>query len=248
MNRVRAGLFAIAMLLSAATPAVEPLRISWGSHNAPPYALVADGKLVGGVIHDIGNALGKRLQVPAVFVNVPRARYEEQLLSGAIDLVCITHPDWVRQPAALAWSPPLFSESDIIVQPAGTLPWASPEQLAGKRLGTILGFRYPALEAMFTAEKIRRDDASSLDSNLQRLQLGRVDAVVDANIPVYYWLIRNNQLGTLPVAGFTVSRHDVHCAISRQASVGHQRVVSVFTQLVADGTLNAIVSRYLRPD
>lgn len=129
-----------------------------------PDALPEQGQLTGGIIHDIGKALGQQLGLPVAFVEVPRARYEEQLQAGTIDVVCITHPDWVRAPAELAWSPPLFSESDIIVQPAGTLP----------------------------------------------------------------------------VATVVVSRHDLHCAISRK--------VAAFQHMVADGTLSALVNRYLRPD
>lgn len=236
------------IMLPAAALAATPLRVSWGSHNPPPYALTESGQLTGGIIHDIGKALGQQLELPVTFVEVPRARYEDQLQAGTIDLVCITHPDWVRAPAELAWSPPLFSESDIIIQAAGTPVWSRLEHFEGKRLGTILGFRYPALEALFQQQKVLRDDAASLDSNMQRLLLGRIDGVLDANIPAYYWLLQHNQLGNLPVSTFVVSRHDVHCAISRKVTGGQQRIVTAFQRMVADGTLSAVVNRYLRPD
>jgi polar amino acid transport system substrate-binding protein len=104
----------------ATLPQSEPLRVSWSSHNAPPFAIVEREQFTGGLIFDLGNALAARLGTTATFVDVPRARYEAQLRGGRIDITCMTNPKWLADPGALTWSPPLFEESDVLVQQSGT--------------------------------------------------------------------------------------------------------------------------------
>lgn len=238
----------LALLLMPASASADALRVGWGRHNAPPYAIVTGDVLTGGIIHDIGLSLAQRLAVDARFIEVPRTRYEEQLRAGALDLACIFNPAWMKNPDAFAWSPPLFSESDIVVQAAGTQPWNDSAQLAGKRVGTILGYRYPSIDALFAAGVILRDDAADLDSNLQRLDIGRLDAVIDANIPVYYWLLHHGGMQRHPIATFVVSRHDVYCAISAKIPGGPARVQAAFRRMTADGSLRETLARYLSPE
>lgn len=225
-----------------------PLRVAWGSHNAPPYAITKDGNLVGGLIHDIGTRTATGLRTRAIFVNVPRARYESQLLDGSIDLTCIVNRNWLAHPDAFTWTRPLFDEVDVVVQQAGDPPWLRLSDLAGQRVGTILGYRYPTLDTLFNSAQAERDDAADLDSNLQRLALGRVDGVVDANIPVYYWLLRNDRKDLLRVAPLVVSTHTVSCAVSPRAGPGAARVRKVVDSLVRRGVVGDLLAAYLVRD
>ena len=51
---MRKFLVLLVMLVTVANAAAsEPLRVSWSSHNAPPFAIVEREQLSGGVIFDI---------------------------------------------------------------------------------------------------------------------------------------------------------------------------------------------------
>lgn len=243
--RARYGMFIALLMFTAFATAGESLRVSWGAHNAPPYAIAEAGELRSGIIHDIGVEVARRTDSAALFLNVPRARYEEQLRNGQVDLTCITSPDWLEHPESFDWSPALFDETDIVVQATGTRPWTSIDDLVNRQVATIQAYRYAALEPLFAAGRVRRSDGANLDSNMQRLALGRVDAVVDASIPVHYWMRQNDSVGRFPIAAFELSRHAVQCAISRQVPGGNGRIRDAFERMARDGSLRAIVNRYL---
>lgn len=234
------------MLLVSALPAAaaDVLRVSWGTHNAPPYAIVTGNALTGGIIHDIGRLLGRKLGRPVAFVEVPRARNEEQLRSRNIDVVCITNPAWMKNPGEFVWSPKLFSEAGAVIQAAGTTPWNGIADLAGKRIGTILGYRYPNVDELFADGRASRDDAADLDSNMQRLAIGRVDAVIDSDLPVRWWLAQHDTGGHYPVARFVTSRHDVQCAVSRQTPGADREIPDAFRSMLEDGSLQGVLARY----
>lgn len=236
------------LLLMAKATAAEPLRVSWGSHNAPPFALIEREQLKGGVIFDIGTALAAKLGTTATFVDVPRARYEAQLRGGRIDVTCITNPKWLADPGALAWSPPLFEESDVFVQQAGTAPWTSTSDLPGRRIGTIYSYVYPSLEPLFASGRMQRDDAATLDGNMRRLVLRRVDAVVDSEMAIRWWIRGNDMRGLFTMAQIPVSTHDSHCAISPLVKQGAGTVRAAFESLKSDGTIERILMRYRGAD
>lgn len=246
--------FALALLLAATCHGDDsvPLRVSWGPHNAPPYAMAQDGELVGGLVRDIGVQAAKRLGTTAKFVNVPRARYESQLRDGTIDMTCIVNRDWLADPGSLTWTRPLFDEVDIVAQRAVDAPWLKQPDLRGKRIGTILGYRYPTLEPLFAQDggnvPAQRDNAVDLDSNMQRLLLGRIDGVVDANIPMYYWLLRNDRARALRIAPLVVSSHPVSCVISPRAGPGATRIRKVVDTMIRKGVVRDLLAAYLVRD
>lgn len=234
----------LTLLLTGPAFAAEPLRVAWGAHNAPPYAIVEREQLTGGIIFDVGQAVAGRLGTTATFIEVPRARYEAQLRGGKIDVTCMTNPQWLQDPDSLAWSPPLFEEADILVQQQGSSPWRSLNDLAHRRIGTIHAYRYPTLESLFATGKAQRDDGANLDGNMRRLVLGRLDGLVDADIPIRYWMRTNNLRDHFVVAKFEVSRHNVHCAISPLTRNGVDAVRAVFNEITQDGSLRRIIGKY----
>lgn len=242
---MRLAVLVMATLACAAQPvAAEPLRVSWSSHNAPPAAMVEREQLTGGIIFDIGNAVAARLGTTATFLDVPRARYEAQLRGGRIDVTCMTNPKWLRDPATLGWSPPLFEENDIIVQQSGRSPWDAVDDLHGQRIGTIYSFVYPSLENLFASGRVLRDDATTLDGNMRRLVLRRIDGVVDSEIAIRWWIRENDLRGQFTVARVPVSTHDIHCAISPLTRAGVANVRAAFTALKDDGAIERILMRY----
>lgn len=242
MRRVVLGLLLTAG--AGLAPAAEPLRVSWSSHNPPPYAIVERDQLTGGVIFDLGTAVAAKLGTTATFVDVPRARYEAQLRGGRIDITCMTNPHWLQDPSSLAWSPPLFPETDIIVQQAGAAAWRRPADLNGKRIGTIYSFVYPTLDPLFGNGRAQRDDAANLDGNMRRLVLRRVDGVVDAEIAIRWWIRANDMRGEFTTSQLPVSTHDVHCAISPLVMPDAKTVRAAFAALVEDGSVERILMRY----
>lgn len=247
MRSYLAAMLLVALAGPATQAHAEALRVSWGAHNPPPYAIVEREKLTGGIIFVIGEAVSGKLGKPVEFVQVPRARQEAQLQGGRIDVTCLTNPQWLQEPQALLWSPALFEEVDILAQSAGSSPWRDLDDLDGRRIGTIHAFRYPALESLFGNGRALRDDGGSLDGNMRRLALGRLDAVLDAEIPIRWWL-RENPLPAQPTFSvLTVSQHPARCAISPRASVGAESIRAALAGLIEDGSMRRLLTPFVDP-
>jgi len=58
----------------------------------------------------------------------------------------------------------------------------------GMVISTIRGYTYPSLEPYFEKEQLIRYDISNLQVNLIRLELNRIDALVDAEMLINYQL------------------------------------------------------------
>src|SRR5690606_12424343 len=71
------------------------------------------------------------------------------------------------------WSVPLFHQRDLLVGSPGQYAPARLEQLPTQAVGTVLGYRYPALDALFDQGRLRREDSRNQVLVLQKLQAGR---------------------------------------------------------------------------
>jgi polar amino acid transport system substrate-binding protein len=76
------------------------------------------------------------------------------------------------------WSDTLLQESALVVSHVDApVDFKGMASLRGKVLGTILNQRYVDVEDMIAANQLRRSDAPSMESNVRKLLLKRVDVV-----------------------------------------------------------------------
>lgn len=165
------------ILLCATGLAGQTLTISFTDSNAEPYAIVTGGQLTGGVIKDIGDALGRELGVKIEYVRSNPVRLEEELRAGTIAMRPIWNPAWTRTPNDYLWSSPLFPETNLFAYAkARPLTIKSFEDLKGKAIGTIQGYFYPTLQPYFDRKDMSRNDVQTLQQNLDKLKAaGEID-------------------------------------------------------------------------
>ncbi|MYM25291.1 hypothetical protein GTP46_21915 [Duganella sp. FT135W] len=76
------------------------------------------------------------------------------------------------------WTEPLLVEADLVVSHIDApVKFAGLDTLRGKVLGTVLNQRYADVEPMLANRQLRRADAPTLESNVRKLLLKRVDVV-----------------------------------------------------------------------
>ncbi|MFC4655570.1 substrate-binding periplasmic protein [Rheinheimera marina] len=154
--------------------------------NTAPYAIFSEsGTLTAGLAKDLLDRLAVRLDARLNYLNLPRGRVTDWLLDGRADIGCFLSPDWVRVPG-LAWTPVLFHTQQLIIRRKGSARVYTAVDLRRKRIGTTRGFVYPELSLSFSTGQAVRDDAASLESNLQRLKQGRVDLVMSVDLSYGY--------------------------------------------------------------
>ncbi|MBV2131046.1 substrate-binding periplasmic protein [Arsukibacterium indicum] len=244
--RQRIRLLLLFSIVGCAAVASErnTLRAVVSDSNTPPYAIFdSSGALSAGLSKDILDALALVSQLDIQYLDLPRARIESWLESGQADIACFLNPDWVATPSLYIWSPPLFATQQLFIRRADSPPIKALPDLAGKRVGTTRGFTYPELEQVFSLGDVIRDDAHSLQSNLKRLEQGRLDVVMSVDLS-YYFFMNNGGLGNFSADPIWSAPPSVYCAISRYNPQLAARLVRGLNMLVANKFINRQLRRY----
>ena len=218
------------------------LRAIVSDTNAPPYAIFDQNKqLVAGIAKEMLDLLATRLGLEAEYFDLPRPRVEQWLQNGEADIACFLNPEWVSEPDKLNWSPVLFTTQQVIVRRKDAPPIVHPDQLHGKRVGTIRGFVYPELAALFSQGRVIRDDAQSFSSNLERLVRGRLDAVMAVDM-TYWHFVSAEWQPQLEIDPLWSSATPVYCAIDETSHA--QPIYKTLDAMVKAGDIQLIIERY----
>ncbi|MES2130598.1 MAG: transporter substrate-binding domain-containing protein [Pseudomonadota bacterium] len=205
-----------------------------------PMARFDHGRLLEGIHKDFGEALAGALGRTARFVTYPRKRIERALASGEGDLLCGYVPEWLS--GSYTWSDPFLPITEVLVTPASVARPASLADVAGQRLGTVLGYYHPELEAALGKGFVRENGPNAL-INLQKLAAGRVQhAVTDLALIEYY-----RKTGVLTLAlhpPLPVKHYMGQCALSPLGQVTLAEVNGAIAVLLRDGAISAIAAKY----
>lgn len=228
--------FVMAALLAAAScaaPAAEkpPLR----------YVEKVDGML-GAVIpptefqDKLGAALARQLGRKVEYLKLPRNRVMAALENGEGDILCSYLPEWL--PGEVDWTRAFIPVSEVVVTSPRVKPPATVEDLRGKRLGMVLGFRYPELEKTLGQDYIR-DDAPSSALSVRKWLAGRFDYMVVART------ILDKQIaqGAMPRGYHVLTVYEVRtkCAVSRKSKISAADFNSAIDALDKAGELQKIL-------
>lgn len=221
------------LLFSNLIWSAEPLRAVVSQTNTAPYAIFdQQQRLSGGIAKELLDALSVRLNRSVEYLDLPRGRVVEWLVTDKADISCFLNPQWVPASYKLSWTPVLFHTRQYIVRRSEDSPVRSNQDLFGKRIGTTRGFSYPELKPLFETNTAVRDDAESLEKNIQRLEQGRIDLVmtVDLSYGHYQQHFDSSKLAADPL---WAEPAQVYCALNphNSALVGQiQKQLSLMQQ------------------
>ncbi|OQR29391.1 ABC transporter substrate-binding protein [Pseudomonas sp. T] len=229
------------LCLASALCGAEELRWGYSPSNGMPYAESIDHELAPGFIRDLGESVGQRLGLEVRFVETPDKRAEPALAQGAIHLLCINNPQWMKAPEKLHWSPSLFEEEDALAQRADAPPVENLAQLHDIRIGTSLGYVYPApLMQAFAEGRVKRADVRDLDTRLHMLEAHRLDALIEMRRPLEFLLAQHHEL---PVAinSSNVQRYSIYCSYGPALPLPAERLDAVLQAMVNDGSIQRLL-------
>ena len=211
--------------------------------NRPPlrYVEKVDG-LLGAVIpptefqDKLGAALARQLGRKVEYVKLPRNRIMAALENGDGDILCSYLPEWL--PGEVDWTRAFIPISEVVVSSPRVKAPATVEDLRGKRLGTVLGFRYPELDKTLGQDYIR-DDAPSSALSVRKWLAGRFDYMV---VPRTV-LERHVDAGRMPAGYHVLTVYEVKtkCAVSRKSKISAADFNSAIDALDKAGELSKIL-------
>ena len=205
----------------------------------PPYEMTTDSGDIEGIDVDTAKAIAEKLGLE---LQVDDMEFDAALLSvqqGKADIAMagITVTD--ERKAVMAFSDSYATGIQSIIVPEGS-DIASPDDLAGKKIGTQRG----TTGYIYCTDDFGEDSVVAYDNGLtavQALNNGQVDAVVIDNAPAKEYVAANPGLKVLETS---YAEEDYAIGMAKGSSL-EAVVNAALEELKADGTLQSIVDKYI---
>ena len=225
---------------AAAVTTVNAGKLTMSTNAAfPPYEMTTDNGDFEGIDIEVAGAIAKKLGLE---LQVDDMDFDAALLSvqqGKADIVMAGVTVTDERKAVMDFSDSYATGIQSIIVPEGS-DIASPDDLAGKKIGTQRG----TTGYIYCTDDFGEDAVVAYDSGLtavQALNNGQVDAVVIDNAPAKEYVAANPGLKVLETS---YAEEDYAIGMAKGSSL-EDVVNAALEELKADGTLQSIVDKYI---
>ena len=219
---------------------VEAGKLTMATNAAfPPYEMTTDAGEFEGIDIDTAKAIAEKLGLE---LQIDDMDFDAALLSvqqGKADIVMAGVTVTDERKAVMDFSDSYATGIQSIIVPEGS-DIASPDDLAGKKIGTQRG----TTGYIYCSDDFGDENVVAYDDGLtavQALNNGQVDAVVIDNAPAQEFIAANPGLKILDTS---YAEEDYAIGMAKNSPL-EDAVNSVLEELKADGTLQAIVDKYI---
>ena len=219
---------------------VEAGKLTMSTNAAfPPYEMTTDAGDFEGIDIETAQAIADKLGLE---LQIDDMDFDAALLSvqqGKADIVMAGVTVTDERKAVMDFSDSYATGIQSIIVPEGS-DIASPDDLAGKKIGTQRG----TTGYIYCSDDFGDENVVAYDDGLtavQALNNGQVDAVVIDNAPAQEFIAANPGLKILDTS---YAEEDYAIGMAKNSPL-EDAVNSVLEELKADGTLQAIVDKYI---
>ena len=219
---------------------VEAGQLTMATNAAfPPYEMTTDAGDFEGIDIETAQAIADKLGLE---LQIDDMDFDAALLSvqqGKADIVMAGVTVTDERKAVMDFSDSYATGIQSIIVPEGS-DIASPDDLAGKKIGTQRG----TTGYIYCSDDFGDENVVAYDDGLtavQALNNGQVDAVVIDNAPAKEFIAANPGLKILDTS---YAEEDYAIGMAKNSPL-EDAVNSVLEELKADGTLQAIVDKYI---
>ena len=219
---------------------VEAGKLTMATNAAfPPYEMTTDAGDFEGIDIETAQAIADKLGLE---LQIDDMDFDAALLSvqqGKADIVMAGVTVTDERKAVMDFSDSYATGIQSIIVPEGS-DITSPDDLAGKKIGTQRG----TTGYIYCSDDFGDENVVAYDDGLtavQALNNGQVDAVVIDNAPAQEFVAANPGLKILDTS---YAEEDYAIGVAKNSPL-EDAVNSVLEELKADGTLQAIVDKYI---
>ena len=219
---------------------VEAGKLTMATNAAfPPYEMTTDAGEFEGIDVDTAKAIAEKLGLE---LQIDDMDFDAALLSvqqGKADIVMAGVTVTDERKAVMDFSDSYATGIQSVIVPEGS-DIASVDDLAGKKIGTQRG----TTGYIYCSDDFGDDAVVAYDDGLtavQALNNGQVDAVVIDNAPAQEFIAANPGLKILDTS---YAEEDYAIGMAKGSSL-EDAVNAALKELKADGTLQAIVDKYI---
>ena len=209
----------------------------------PPYEMTTDAGEFEGIDIETAQAIADKLGLE---LQIDDMDFDAALLSvqqGKADIAMAGVTVTDERKAVMDFSDSYATGIQSIIVPEGS-DIASPDDLAGKKIGTQRG----TTGYIYCSDDFGDDAVVAYDNGLtavQALNNGQVDAVVIDNAPAKEYVAANPGLAILDTS---YAEEDYAIGMNKSNTALLEAVNAALEELKADGTLQAIVDKYIKAE
>ncbi len=227
-------------MVSAPAALAAELVVLVDTATEMPMARFERYRLADGMARDIGLGLARHLQRTPRFLALPRKRIVRALEDGAADVLCNYVPEWLD--GSFQWTQPFLPIAEVLIADRSVAAPGSVAELAGKPIGTVLGYRHPEMVELL-GERFVRADGPTAESNLRKVAAGRIHyALTDKNFLAWRQKMGDPVLALHPP--LMVKTYMGQCAVSAKGRVTLAEVDGAIGHMLREGEIGAIIARY----
>jgi len=221
-----------------------PLRFVVADSWAMPMVQIERGRPTQGILYDMMLSLATQIGVPAQFHVLPRARVQNAMEHGEVDVRCYAAQSWLPNLSGdYIWSIPLFFQRDLLISRQGLPAQSDPADLSRQSIGTVLGYSYPTLQPLFDADRLWREDARNQEQVLDKLLAGRYRYAV-SNQWTLDWFNQRLLPGQQLQAVAVLQEQQVGCYVRNDPNVPVQRILRTLLRMKMSGEIDDIIRLY----
>ena len=235
---------AVSTSAAAELTTVEAGKLTMATNATfPPYEMTTDSGEIEGIDVDTAKAIAEKLGLE---LQIDDMDFDAALLSvqqGKADIVMAGVTVTDERKAVMDFSDSYATGIQSIIVPNGS-DIASPDDLAGKKIGTQRG----TTGYLYCSDDFGEDAVVAYDNGLtavQALNNGQVDAVVIDNEPAKAYVESNPGLKILDTS---YAEEDYAIGMNKSNTALLEAVNAALEELKADGTLQAIVDKYIKAE
>lgn len=221
-----------------------PLRFVVADSWAMPMVQIERGRPTQGILYDMMLSLATQVGVPAQFHVLPRARVQNAMEHGEVDVRCFAAQSWLPNLSGdYIWSLPLFFQRDLLISRRDPPPSVDPAHLPRQSIGTVLGYTYPTLQPIFDADRLWREDARNQEQVLDKLLAGRYRYAV-SNQWTLDWFNQRLQPAQQLQAVAVLQEQKIGCYVRNDPNVPVQRIMRTLLRMKMSGEIDDIIRLY----
>lgn len=185
----------------------------------------------GGIIVEISQKVAERMNCRPTFIKLPRIRLEKNLETNRIHLICHSNPNWMgKNIAQFHWSPPTFSNPDIIIYKKSTAKPKQPslDTLPVTPIAVVAGYRYFNLSGEMQLNFVR-DESRSTKAVFKKVLEDRAAYGVLSKIQ-YEYLVKSlpdNERKKFAEPTVLNQTH-VHCVLNPSWGMDKEKFIEIF--------------------
>ena len=242
---MRCALGALLWISLNVDAAESPLRFVVPDSWAMPMVQLDHGGVTQGILYDVMLSLATQVGVPAEFHVMPRARVQNAMEHGEVDVRCYAAQSWLpNQSGDYIWSIPIWHQHDVLIGLPESPDSITPANLPRQPVGTVLGYSYPTLQPLFDADRLHREDARNQEQVLEKLHAGRYRYAVSNQWTLDWFnqrLLPDRQLKALAV----LQEQNVGCYVRNDPKVPVQRILRTLLRMKMSGEIDDIIRLYI---